>query len=62
MKAIYSMLKVGFQPKNVRPDHFVCVDNIWKLESLVLSENYSNAQGVHSEYIWDPRYQAPESY
>jgi len=62
VKAVYSVMKAGFQPRNVRPDQFVCVGKTWKLESLVLSEDYSNSQGVHSEYIWDPRYQAPECY
>jgi serine/threonine protein kinase len=33
---------------------------VWKLESLVLSEDYSRANGLNCEYLWSSKHEAPE--
>lgn len=49
----------GFWHRNIRPEHFIKIKKQWKLESLVFSETYQDAQGVQSEYLWNPQYQPP---
>lgn len=60
VKAIYSLVMNGYWHRNIRPDHFVRVDKVWKLESAILSEDFNRANGNSNEYIWNPKYQPPE--
>jgi hypothetical protein len=41
LKAVYSIYSNGYWHKNIRPEHFVKIDNIWKLNSLVYCEQIS---------------------
>ena len=45
-KAIYSLYMAGFWHRNIRPEHFVKVGEMWKMESLVFNENYSDSDGL----------------
>lgn len=62
MKAVYSVYAAGYWHKSIRPEHFVKVDDVWKLDSLVYLEDYSKAPHLDSEYLWNPLYQPPECY
>jgi hypothetical protein len=59
VKAIYSLYQSGFATRNLRSSHFVLCNGVWKIESLVYSDDYHQAGGAESEYLWNPRYQAP---
>ena len=62
VKAIYSLYMAGFWHRNIRPEHFVKSEGVWKLESMVYNEKYKEANGTDSEYLWNPAYQPPEAY
>lgn len=47
-RAAYSIAAAGYWHRNVRPLHFVKCGEVWKLESLVYSEEYQQAEGGSS--------------
>lgn len=62
LKAIYSIYSNGYWHKSIRPENFVKIGNVWKLDSLVYSEDISKSKKLRSEYVWNPEYQPPEAY
>jgi hypothetical protein len=47
-RAAYSISIAGYWHRNIRPLHFVKCGDVWKLESLVYSEEYLQAEGGSS--------------
>lgn len=62
LKAIYAVYAQGYWHKCIRPEHFVKIGDMWKLDSLVYSEDISKCKNLKSEYAWNPLYQPPEVY
>jgi serine/threonine protein kinase len=60
VKAVYSLIMNGYWHRNIRAEHFVRCGKVWKLESLVLNDDYSKADGFSSEYLWSSKHQPPE--
>ncbi len=48
LKAIYSIYANGYWHKSIRPEHFVKIDNAWKLDSLVYTEHLTKYKKVNS--------------
>jgi hypothetical protein len=59
VRAVYSIVMNGYWHRNVRAEHFVKCGKAWKLESLVLNDDYSKAEGVANEYLWSSKHEAP---
>lgn len=53
MKDLY---EEGYMHCGLRPEHFVLVDNEWKLETLVLDNEFH----TDSLYSWTPIFASPE--
>lgn len=59
VSAIDGVIEQKYYPQNIRPEHFVRVDNKWKIKCVVFSDN---VLGVDCEYFWNPSYTAPQLY
>ncbi len=46
VRAVYSLIMSGYWHRNIRAEHFVKSGETWKMESLVLNEDYSKANGL----------------
>ena len=62
LKAVYSVFGNGYWHKCIRPEHFVRIGNVWKLDSLVYSEEISKLGNLQTQYAWNPAYQPPQVY
>lgn len=43
--------------RSLRPEHIVCVDDVWKIQSFVLN---SEMFPVESEFCWHSKFASPE--
>lgn len=60
LKAVYSLMMAGYWSRNFRAEHFVSVSGVWKIESLVFSEQKDPEDS--SEYSFSHLHQVPEAY
>lgn len=51
------MSESGYFTKSLRPEHIVCVQDVWKIQAFV--NNY-NLYGVQSEICWSSSFASPE--
>ena len=62
IKSIYSLYLEGYTTRNIRSEHFVIQHKVCKLQTLIYNDEYAQANGVKSDYLWDCLYQAPECF
>ena len=56
-EGLLEVYEAGYYHKNLRPEHIVCVDDVWKIESFVLN---TDKRPVKSEICWSNKYISPE--
>ena len=62
LSSVVLIVEVELALSDGRSEHFVQVGKTWKLQTLIFNEEYKQASGQESEFLWNPKYQAPECF